>query len=299
MATKTRSTERDPIEVDTFRKMTDVLQRVWDGQQQAQLSRHTRAFKAPEFNGKTDVEFFIVQFSEVAEANEWPAAAGLLHLRETLKEGARDCGRAASIGGIFTALRARYGFSPREARAKLSVLRKDGRETLQEHASEVSRLSRIAYGDLPAQHREELALETFCNTLGNMPLQRHLLAVQARTLEEAVRAGNEFWQIKVPASSSSANIRVLGEDEDVADDCVTVVKTDPMSAVVKLLEQLSVKLDRLGSTKPVASRPVDTRTGCWGCGQEGHSRRNCPTNPWQRAPATTVPLQGNADSPQQ
>jgi hypothetical protein len=134
MATRrAKSAERDtPSEAETFRQMTDVLRQVWEGQQQAQgqLARPRQPFKTPEFNGKTDVEFFIIQFAEVAEANDWRPAASLLHLRETLKEGSKDCGRANSVLGVFAALRARYGLSPREARAKLSALRKDVRGTL-------------------------------------------------------------------------------------------------------------------------------------------------------------------------
>lgn len=41
-----------------------------------------------------------------------------------------------------------------------------------------------------------MALETFSNILGNTYLQRHLLAIETRTIEDAVRAGNEFLQIQ-------------------------------------------------------------------------------------------------------
>ena len=30
-------------------------------------------FEAPEFDGSGDVEYFVKQFTEVAEANQWPA----------------------------------------------------------------------------------------------------------------------------------------------------------------------------------------------------------------------------------
>ena len=75
----------------------------------------------------------------------------MLHLRDSLRESAEDCGRAATVQAIYAALRARFGLSPREARSRLGVLRKDSRTSLQEHASEVERLVNIAYGDLPSE----------------------------------------------------------------------------------------------------------------------------------------------------
>ena len=287
--------------METFRQMTDVLEKVWEGQQQSQqqLIHPRQPFKTPEFTGTSDVEYFITQFSEVADANDWSLAAGLLHLREALKEGSKDCGRASSINSVFSALRARYGLSPREARAKLSALYKDVRGTLQEHASEVERLSQIAYADLPLRQRDELVLEAFCSTLGNLPLQRHLLAVQAQTLEQAVRAGNEYLQIKAVGSNGTSTIRAVADAD--ADDQVAAVQPSIMGTLVTLMQRLTEKVDRMqvgtsGATKP---KYTERGTGCWGCGQEGHTRRACKTNPWPTKPATTGQPQGNAYSPQQ
>jgi hypothetical protein len=240
--------------------MTDVLQRVWESQQQqpppVQHHRPAHQFKTPEFEGTTDVEFFIVQFLEVAEANVWPVAARLLHLREALKQGAKECGRAGHLDGVFAALRARYGLSPREARAKLSALRKDPKSTLQEHATEVDRLCQIAYVDLPDHYRAGMALETFCNTLGNAHLQRHLLAVQALTLEQAVRAGNEFAQIKAPMVPGSS-IRVVDEEETEADNRIASVGQGTMGPLLKMLQLLSEKIDQLQINR---GRPSSTST---------------------------------------
>ena len=75
------------------------------------------AFKAPQFDGEGDVEYYIQQFTDVATANQWTEPAQLLYVRESLKEGARDCGKAPTVAGVFANLRARYGLTPREARA--------------------------------------------------------------------------------------------------------------------------------------------------------------------------------------
>jgi hypothetical protein len=306
---RARSAERGlPTEVETFQQMTDVLQRVWESQQAQQQiaaqppppvqpTRPLHQFKAPKFDGTSDVEYFIIQFLEVAEANDWQLAASLLHLREALKDGAKDCGRAGHIDGVFASLRARYGLSPREARLKISVLRKDSRSTLQEHATEVDRLCQIAFHDLPDHYRASMSLETFCNTLGNTNLQRHLLAVQALTLEQAVRAGNEFVQIRGPSVPGSA-IRAVDEEIE-EEDRVAAVDQGIMGTLMKVLQQLSEKIDQLQVDRGRPNATKGKSVGCWGCGLEGHTRRNCPTHPWAAKPVTVTKAAGNGDSPQQ
>jgi hypothetical protein len=140
-----------------------------------------------------------------------------------------------------------------------------------------------------------MALETFNNTLGNTYLQRHLLAVQAGTLEHAVRAGNEFLQIRAPTMPGSA-IRAIDDEEEV-EDHIASIDENVMSKLLKFMQQLSDKVDKLQVTNRAATttRTTPRDTGCWGCGKEGHTRRACPTHPW----STKTTTQGNGGSPQQ
>ena len=78
----------------------------------------------------------------------------------------------------------------------------------------MERLVNIAYGDFPPDHRAGRKLETFCNTLGYIPLQKHLLAVPTHTLENAVRAGNEYLQKKPPNKRRNTNVRRIGDEEE-------------------------------------------------------------------------------------
>ena len=107
-------------------------------------ARTQKEFKLPRFDGKSDVELFLQQFEEISEANEWNPAASRLHLKEALVDGARDCSRPVTTEGVVIALRARYGLTTREARAKLATLRKDHGATLQEHRVDVERLVDVA-----------------------------------------------------------------------------------------------------------------------------------------------------------
>ena len=174
---------------------------------------HIPKFKDPLYNGQGDIKYFINRFEEITEANKWGRAATLLHLWESFKESAEDCGRAANIPAIYSALRARFGLPPRETRSRLSVLHKKYWVFLQEHAAEVEKYVNVAYNKLPAEHQAGLMLDTFCSTLGHILLQWHFLAFHTPTFENAVRAGNELLQFR-PSGEQGASTSVKQIDGD-------------------------------------------------------------------------------------
>jgi hypothetical protein len=153
----------------TLDRLAATLERMWREPRPTSVS-----IKAPQFDGKGDVEYFLEQFATVSEANGWSERVQLLHLRESLKGNARDCGKGRTLGDVFQHLRTRYSLTPKEARLKLSGLRREPLQTLHEHAAEIQRLVDLAYHDLPEYSQEALALEGFQNTLGNPTLQCHL-----------------------------------------------------------------------------------------------------------------------------
>ena len=148
-----------------------------------------------------------------------------------------------------------------------------------------------------------MALETFCSTLGNAYLQRHMLAIETPTLEAAVRAGNEFLQIK--PEKRGAPVRGV-EDEDlvtqVASTPATPTSDGALTALMKAMEQLMSQVAKLEarqnrSDRKKGAEAEQKRTGCYGCGKLDHIRKDCPTNPW---PAKSTPADsGNGAGPQQ
>ena len=244
-------------------------------------------FKPPQFNGDGDVDLFIQHFSEVAEANQWNQVATLLHLREALQGSAREYGRPASVEAAFTALRSRYGLTTKEARTKLSSLKRDSRSTLHEHSIKVEKLVRKAFGELPCDTQAEMMLDTFCSTLNNTALQRHLLAIRPESLTEAVQHGNEFLQVRSDRQASDQNkVRALEETEEE----VQPVDSDPLSALTKMVQQLAETMVQLQKkVEAPAKKPKDQK--CWGCQKTGHTRKECSTHPWPKS-------QGNEATPQ-
>ena len=200
--------------------------------------------------------------------------AALLHFRDSLKESAKDWCRAAHVQADYVALKARFGLSLREARSHLSNLREDFCTSLQEHVAEVERLVNIAYGDLPQEHRTEMRLVTFCNTLGYLPLQRHLLAFPTHTLKDTVRVGNEYLQIRPGNEWGSTNICQIEDEEEKE---VMNLTEKALNTLMKIMQQLMEKVGHLQNRPTRAApkeEPVKERL-CWECWKERHLKRSC------------------------
>ena len=322
MTRRTRSAER-PEALRTeglggLERLTGVLERLLinQGTQGPPAPRET--FRAPEYDGNSDVEAFIRQFNDVAVANDWGPGSALLHIRERLRGQAKDCGHGQTIHGVFNNLRARFGLTPKEARAKLQGLKKDQQATLFEHATQIEKLTDIAFGEMSDRLKEEMAVDTFCGTLGNVYLQRHLLAVPTPTLEAAVRAGNEYLQVRPSIASHQAqpfrsDVRAVQPDETGQgeggrgpEEPIVVARTTPntlellltsVTDLAKEVAKLKLYIHRPQSTTESGTRKKEMAR-CWGCNQEGHQRRSCPRKQAnQRTPYKQD--QGNAYGPQQ
>lgn len=232
-------------------------------------------FKAPSFDGTGDVGFFISQFEDVARANQWDEASARIHIRASLTDAATSCGQAEDMEHIIMALRARFGTTSRQAKAKLAALKKDQQTSLQEHAAEVDRLVGIAYEELPRANQQDMKLDIFQTSLSNPYLQRHLLAIQPGNLEEATRAGNEYLQIKTFTSNST--VRQVEEEEEGH----TRQVADPMKEILKAMARLTEEVNQLKAAPHQIQRPdSNPRPRCYGCNKTGHLRSQCPTRPW-------------------
>jgi hypothetical protein len=256
----------------TMEKLAEVLERL------AVPRAPAPTFKPPRFNGTGNVEIFIRQFTAVAEANQWSDDATLLHLQGALKDEARDCGGAEDVESIQEALRARYGLTAREARSRLTQLRKDYKTPLQEHAAWVEELMKVAYPDLGSATRTEMAVDHFTHSLGNASLQRHLLAVKPDTLTGAVRAGNEYLQVKTPYHGG---VKQVEEESPAEPPVLSQVQADPMVVLTEALTKLSKQMSELQGqvSRKGGPRRDTSNIKCFTCGKLGHFQSKCPEKP--------------------
>ena len=218
-----------PLAADNFlARLTQALERIGERAPWA-------TFKAPKYVGTGDVEYFLDQFHEVAETNHWEDASTLIHLRESLKDEARECGRSQTIQGIEARLRRCFGMTPREARAKLATLKKHHKTSMQQHTVEISNLVLLRYAELENAQQRHPAVQSFTNSLGNPQLQIHHLAIAPKDIPTAVRACTEYLNIKV---TGAGNVRQLGEEDTEDKRALSGKDRDTLDNLAKMVQEL-------------------------------------------------------------
>jgi len=224
--------------------------------------------KAPAFTGLEDVEQFIQEFSEVIDVTQWPPRVALIQLRMALTEQAKPYGLETSVDGIFTVLRARFGISVVDARARLQELGREARTLLQDHVTTVKRLAQITYSDLPEVHQERYTYDAFVQSLNDLGLHHQLQARGVTTTEGALREGKAYLLAKQlhRAHLSSQQVTVEPREghhgPDLATQVAATTTPSPLEAEVDrmadMLEKLVAVLARSNPTEPT-QRPLRLR----------------------------------------
>ena len=236
-----------------------------------QVADNRPTFKPPKYDGSTDIELFIIQFSDVARANRWSDEQSLLHLRTCLEGPAMDCGRERHTEEVFQSLQTRFGVTPKQARDQLKVIRKKPKQSYHELGSEISRLVGVAYSQETISFRTQTSLETFSHAVQLKPLRQHLLARPHRSIAEAVTIANEFMTIEGPAPTLAS---LEAQPERITPD---KPPTSELSVLIKLLvDQQTLLAEWLKSVRNTPAPPPDRRRGpCFICSGE-HWKRECP-----------------------
>jgi hypothetical protein len=112
-----------------------------------------------------------------------------------------------------------------------------------------------------------------------------LLAIKPETLHDAVRAGNEYLQVR-----SSFGVKQLEEDSSEADKPVVApVQAEPLAALIEAVGKLTQQMGALQKWAGANRRPQQKKAKitCWTCGEEGHVQKQCPQK------SKDEPAQGN------
>jgi len=112
-------------------------------------------------------------------------------------------------------------------RSRSVQLRRDPKASLRKHTTVLERLAQVAYGDLPADGRQILALDAFLQAINNMSLKRHLLVAEVETMERALRLGNAYFQADSTCWPGMAVQQVEADDDNVLPSLATRLHTWP------------------------------------------------------------------------
>lgn len=234
------------------------MERLADLIEQALQCRPGHHFKPPKFEGSGDVELFIEQFQAVQEANQWPDGAALLHLRTALEGSAREHGRGDTLQAVYANLRSRYGLTELQARDRLAVLRWERGQDIHTVGMECERLVDLGYPDLPAGHRGGLAVDALKRCIDNKALSRHLLAVNANTVEQVVMASQAFLQVGQPTGSAQGHVTVNAVENSSGSSATAATElSDQFQQLLKVVQSNAQAIKRLTerATKSTSSSP--------------------------------------------
>jgi len=235
------------------------------------------------FSGEEDVEQLITEFSNVTAICRWPNRVTLIQLRLCLTGPTKPYEIGQDVGDIFEALRARFGLTARDARVQLQGLRKNPKTNLREHATVVERLAQVAYGGLPADSRQSLALDAFLQSINNLGLKQYLLVAEVETMERALKPRNAYFQADSTCQPDKT-IQQVGADDDMSTSpaktavhVATAAAEEPLNLTSSLVRELLAEIRQLRQQSTV-ERPRGSLTDvydrqrpvCWGCGSGGH-----------------------------
>ena len=262
-----------------------------------------QSFKPPSFNGEGDVEIFLRQFEDVANAYRWTGLERTLHIRGQLQGDAQSCGQGEDYDEITEELRARYGLTRGKARDRLATVQLKATENVHKQAREISRLVAIAFPMLPDGEQRAMALDYYSRAWDSRPVQEHLLAIRPTTLREAARAVEDFLAVHTagPRPRAHAVDQMASENVTTPQQTEMMVMAEAIKSQTAILQQIVMQL----SARQTAPRQEPVRqqtqqqaqpTGCYDCGGP-HYRRNCPQR--KAAGPSSTQQQGNENGPAQ
>ena len=239
----------------------------------------------------------------MAQANNWNPQAAHLNIRLCLEKQAQECARGDNVEAIFVNLRARFGLTQRQARDKLSTVRKEPGQKFHSLGVEILKLVRIAYPNMGAAHQEDIAVENVRRCIENRQLLRHLMTIELNTVAEICRASDDYIQAgsnlrqrpQMNVTSYSENSDL---DNEVEFDCnavgmhstqndyqnkpkakVTESTSSEIAKQTKILIKIMEILDRNTKAVEKLASVQNTRQrkrACYTCGSENHMARECP-----------------------
>ena len=257
--------------------------------------RRRKEMEVRRFNGKDNVDEYLVQFEMAARYNGWEEhemAAALLCALDGPARGVLsefDDPQSARYSSIKRALKKRFNPADVEEihEQALSQLRLQRGQNIRELAQEVGRLTRKAYPGLEPRQRERFAIKALLNAISDRETVFYIKDKNPRDMEEACSIFERYEALTGQTTKRGVAARSLRtNDADATDDHLAIERVRQEMKVLqqetdKRLEQLTDALTKLSSTvptQPTTERPDNTiqKKPCPRCHRVGHWARDCP-----------------------
>ncbi|GFU28582.1 retrovirus-related Pol polyprotein from transposon 412 [Trichonephila clavipes] len=226
--------------------------------------------KLSTYDGKSSWQVYKTQFSIVADANQWDSQTKACQLAASLRADAADIlqtlpeTQRLDFEALVNALELRFGEKCVKDYSRLQLKSRQQKvsETLQELATDVERLSHLAFSDCPTEVREVLALQHFIDGVRDPEIQKALRMADLKDLKGALVFAMKFEAAQQATRKDRHPIRAVNESDT------------SNSGVERLERQMRSFLNRVES---LMSQKADGKKTlkCWTCGREGHLQRSC------------------------
>ncbi|GFW68508.1 retrovirus-related Pol polyprotein from transposon 412 [Trichonephila clavipes] len=258
---------------DMESKLEKLKQKVMTGQGdefkfQAPYSKPS--IKLSTYDGKSSWQVHKTQFSIVADANQWDSQTKACQLAASLRADAADIlqtlpeTQRLDFDALVNALELRFGEKCVKDYSRLQLKSRQQKvsETLQELATDVERLSHLAFSDCPTEVREVLALQHFIDGVRDPEIQKALRMADLKDLKGALVFAMKFEAAQQATRKDRHSIRAVNES-DTSNSSVERLERQMRSFMNRVESLMSQKADGKKTLK------------CWTCGREGHLQRSC------------------------
>ncbi|GFX65296.1 hypothetical protein TNCV_4821861 [Trichonephila clavipes] len=258
---------------DMESKLEKLKQKVMTGQGdefkfQAPYSKPS--IKLSTYDGKSSWQVYKTQFSIVADANQWDSQTKACQLAASLRADAADIlqtlpeTQRLDFDALVNALELRFGEKCVKDYSRLQLKSRQQKvsETLQELATDVERLSHLAFSDCPTEVREVLALQHFIDGVRDLEIQKALRMADLKDLKGALVFAMKLEAAQQATRKDRHPIRAVNES-DTSNSSVERLERQMRSFMNRVESLMSQKADGKKTLK------------CWTCGREGHLQRSC------------------------
>ena len=215
------------------------------------------------YNGRTDLDTFLVRFESCCRHFGWSESDKVFHLMNALTESAepivKEVGPAGTLENILGLLQIRFGNKLRldNFHAELKRRKRDPGESLQDLYLDLCRLRTLASGENPDERYPEIYFRNlFVDALGDRELRRAVRIQNPGTMEAAYHVAIRLEQIyayETPLRDRSCRKQTVRQLDPESPMPMTGRNTDDLARRIEELEGALQNMQMMTGTPMQAS----------------------------------------------